>query len=306
MRSMNASTASIWASSSRSWRLREHRPRLHQVLVEAGQLVAALDQRRRRAAEQAVELRDPRAAGDRGDRAQRRDQRDLGEVERARDQRDRRDRQLRVGAERQQREDAAEAPAHDLHGPAAGVLGGGADRARHDLLDPVLEPERAVGVLDLAVVDEVGRAAALHEVLGHASSRAAGRSRSPARPAAGRAAPGRGARAAARRTLGSGGSGGRCAAALRRSPSRASAAGRRAPRRARRRRRWRPPRRTRVGVSGITPGPPPRCSRAAAVPIVTIPRRREPRARRSPAGASAPSPAARPRTRAARRRPGCR
>ena len=65
------------------------RPRLHHVLVDAGELVAALDQRRRRAAERAVELRDQPAAGERVDRPQRRDQRDLGEVERARHQRDR-------------------------------------------------------------------------------------------------------------------------------------------------------------------------------------------------------------------------
>ena len=36
--------------------VREHGPRLHQVLVDARELVAALDQRRRRAAQQAVEL----------------------------------------------------------------------------------------------------------------------------------------------------------------------------------------------------------------------------------------------------------
>ena len=94
MLSMKASTASIWASSSRSCRLREHRPRLHQVLVDPGELVAALDERRGRAAEHAVELRHDRALRDRRDRPQRRDERHAREVERARDERGRRDRQL--------------------------------------------------------------------------------------------------------------------------------------------------------------------------------------------------------------------
>ena len=67
--------------------VREHRPRLHQVLVDPGELVAALDERRRRAAEHAVELRHDLPLRDRGDRPQRRDERHAREVERARDER---------------------------------------------------------------------------------------------------------------------------------------------------------------------------------------------------------------------------
>src|SRR5436853_309738 len=39
------------------------------------------------------------------------------------------------------------------------------DRGRHDLLHPVLDAERAVAERDLAVLDEVGRAAGGDEVL---------------------------------------------------------------------------------------------------------------------------------------------
>ena len=55
---------------------------------------------------------------------------------------------------------------------AAGVGARGPDRRRHDVLDPVLEAEVAVGVLDLPVVDEVGRAAAPQQVLGHRAAAA--------------------------------------------------------------------------------------------------------------------------------------
>ena len=145
----------------------EHGPRLHQVLVEAGELVAALDQRRGRAAEQAVELRDAPALRDRRDRPQRRDQRHLREVERARDQRH----AARPAASGRRASASSDRipPRHQptsCTGAAAGVLARGADRLRHDVLDPVLEAERAVGVLDLAVVDEVGRAARPQQVLG--------------------------------------------------------------------------------------------------------------------------------------------
>jgi hypothetical protein len=52
-----------------------------------------------------------------------------------------------------------------MHGPA-GVLRGGADRFRDHVLDPVLEPEVAVGEVDVAVLEQVGAAALDHEVLG--------------------------------------------------------------------------------------------------------------------------------------------
>ena len=53
MRAMNASTASIWASSSRSWRLESTVHGFIRYLSKPGRLVPALDQWRRRAAEQA-------------------------------------------------------------------------------------------------------------------------------------------------------------------------------------------------------------------------------------------------------------
>ncbi len=109
--------------------VRRDRPRLHHVLVDPGQLVAALDERRGRAAEHAVELRDDLPLRDRRDRPQRRDERHAREVERARDERDRRHGQRLVGALGEQREDPAEAPADELHRAPAGVLGHGADRA---------------------------------------------------------------------------------------------------------------------------------------------------------------------------------
>ncbi len=65
----------------------------------------------------------------------------------------------------EQREDPAQAPADHVHRPAAGVRGHLADRGRHDLVDPVLHAEVAVAERDLAVLHEVGRPAAGHEVL---------------------------------------------------------------------------------------------------------------------------------------------
>ena len=102
----------------------------------------------------------------RRDRAERRDERDAGEVERARDERGRGDREVRIRGLREQREDPAEAPADELHRPPAGVVGDGPHRAREHVLDPVLQPERAVAEADGAVVDEVGLVPALQQVLG--------------------------------------------------------------------------------------------------------------------------------------------
>ena len=146
--------------------VRGDRVRLHQVLLDPGQLVAAAHQRRGRAAEHSVELGDPLPARDRGDRPQRRDDRHAREVERAADERDVADRQVRVAGMREQREDAAEAPADQVHGPIAGVRGRGADGLGDDRVEPVLEPERAVGELDLAVVDDVDLVAGQQQVLG--------------------------------------------------------------------------------------------------------------------------------------------
>ena len=76
------------------------------------------------------------------------------------------DGQVRVARVREQREDAAEAPADQPDRPPAGVGGRGADRLGDHLVEEVLEPERAVGELDLPVVDDVGLLPRQQQVLG--------------------------------------------------------------------------------------------------------------------------------------------
>ena len=243
MRAMNASTASIWASSSRSWRFESTVHGFIRYLSKPRRLVAALDERRGRAAEQPVELRDPPALRDRRDRPQRGDERDLA---RSRTGSPRaRPRPPEAWGRAASASSARMPPRHQptsCTGRPPASSRGGADRVRDDVLDPVLEPEPAVGVLDLPVVDEVGRAAAVQQVLGDRAAAPqveADRGRGQRRDEQHRR------RACAGAAPEPGGSGGRCAAAPRRSPSRASAAGRRARRRACRRRGSPPPRRAR-------------------------------------------------------------
>ena len=154
---------------------------------------------------------------------------------------------------REQRHDPAQAPSDDLHRPAARVLGGrGPDRRRDHVLDPVLEPELAVGSTRSRRT-RAGTSGGPRRTRCSASEqdRGAGRSRSRAPPAAVRAGPARGG-AGERRPRARSGRG--CAAGRGRSPSRASAAGRRARRRAWRRRgsprpsRRRPVRGARAGL----------------------------------------------------------
>ena len=76
------------------------------------------------------------------------------------------------GGQREQRHDPAQAPADDLHGLAAGVLGDRRDRARQHVLHPVLEPEVAVRERDRPVVHHVGRVPEPEEVLGHRAAAA--------------------------------------------------------------------------------------------------------------------------------------
>ena len=77
-----------------------------------------------------------------------------------------------AGALGQQREDPAEAPADELHGAPARVVRHGPHGARDHVVEPVLEPERAVAEAHGPVVDEVGRVAAAEEVLGHGAAAA--------------------------------------------------------------------------------------------------------------------------------------
>ena len=126
---MKASTASIWASSSRSCEVGGDRPRLHQVLVDAGHLVAAAHQRRGRAAEQAVELGDPRP---RVTAAIGRSGAIIGTLEKSNGLATSAIESIgrsRSSACGEQRHDPAEAPGDDPHRAVAGVLGGGAHGA---------------------------------------------------------------------------------------------------------------------------------------------------------------------------------
>ena len=152
--------------------VRGDRDRLRQVLVDRRQLERALDERRRRAAERAVERRSEEAVGDVRDRAQRRDEAHLAEVERARDERGRRDRQRVVAGEREQRHDPAQAPAEQLDRLSARVLADRADRARQHVADPELEAEVLVRERDVAVLDEVGRVPGREQVLGERAAAA--------------------------------------------------------------------------------------------------------------------------------------
>ena len=72
----------------------------------------------------------------------------------------------------EQRHDPAQAPAEQLHGPAAGVLADRADRVGQHVADPELETEVAVGERDRPVLDEVRRVAHRDEVLGHRAAAA--------------------------------------------------------------------------------------------------------------------------------------
>ena len=183
------STASIWARNSRSSRWVSTRERPRQVLVERGELEGALDDRRRRAAEHAVDRGAEQAVGDAGQRAHRRHDPHLPEVERARHERDRVDRQRLVAGERQQRHDPAQAPADERDRRPAGVGADAAHRGRDDVLAPSARG-RGRGRRRRCRRTRAGRSGARARAGARpASSRGAGRSRSSARPAAGPAAP---------------------------------------------------------------------------------------------------------------------
>jgi hypothetical protein len=146
--------------------VRQDRQRLSQVLVDRAELEPAPDERRRGAAEQAVERRPEHPVGDVRHAADRSEHPYLREVERAGDHRDRLDRQRLVGGQRQQRHDPAQAPAEHLHGRAAVVLADPPDRRRHDVVHPMLEPEVAIRERDVPVLEQVGPVAGLQHVLG--------------------------------------------------------------------------------------------------------------------------------------------
>jgi hypothetical protein len=145
------------------------RDRLRDQAVDRGRPEAQAHERRRGAAEHPVEGRAQSAAGERRQAPDRGHHADLGEVERTRHQRHRAHRELaRGGCE--QRHDAAQAPADDLDLVAARVADDRVDRVRDDLVDPMLEPERAVAERDRAVIDDVGRVATRQQVLGKAAA----------------------------------------------------------------------------------------------------------------------------------------
>ncbi|WP_280483136.1 N-acetylmuramoyl-L-alanine amidase [Nocardia cyriacigeorgica] len=98
----------------------------------------------------------PPPAGDRAEDAQRRHRHRLALIERRRDGGNGGDRQIRVPGAGQHGENAAERPADDVDARTVVLLADPPDRGRDDVVGPLLQPEVAVGVGHLAVIDDVG------------------------------------------------------------------------------------------------------------------------------------------------------
>ena len=132
--------------------------------VVRGEAVGELGERRRNAARGPHERGGAPAAGEVRHGAQLRNAEHLVVVERRADPGDRADRQLRIRGGGEQREHAADGPADEIDRRTAAIGAHAQDRLGQDVGDPVLEAHSAIGEGDLAVVDQVGRAAGLHQI----------------------------------------------------------------------------------------------------------------------------------------------